>query len=95
VADVPDAFGLGPDADDDAIAAVVREIVNQPDITVYLLGPEDYAPDGGQRDVFPPEYGETTDANWVFYVPLDAFASLQWMIVDKAGKDKAYCYGHD
>jgi hypothetical protein len=95
VADLPDAFGLAPDAEDDAIATVVREVVNQPEVTVYLLGSEDYIPDGGVRGVFPPEYGETTDANWVFYVPLDAFSSLQWMIVDKAGKDKAYCYGHD
>ncbi len=95
VTDVPGAFGLESDADEQAIAAVVCDVVNQPGTTVYLLGPEDYTPDGGGRDVFTPEYGETTDANWVFYVPLDAFASLQWIIVDKAGKRDAYCYGHD
>ena len=63
--------------------------MNQPGTTIYLLGPEDYDPGTSQRKVFPPEYGETTGSNWVFYVPLDAFASLQWMIVDKAGEREA------
>ena len=95
VSAIPDAFDLPADADADAIGAVVRDIVNQPDTTIYLLEPGDYAPDGGQREVFPPEYGEMTGSNWVFYVPLDAFALLHWMIVDKTGEREAYCYGHD
>ena len=92
---LPDAFGLAADTDAKAISAVVCDIVNQPETTIYLLRPDDYSQNANQRKVFPPEYGETSDSNWVFYVPLDAFASLQWMIVDKTGDRKAYCYGHD
>ena len=95
VAAVPEAFGLPGNADADAIAAIVREIVNQTQTVIYLLEPNDYDPELSERDVFPPEYGETIDENWVFYTPLDEFGSLHWMIVDKSGKKPAYCYGHD
>jgi hypothetical protein len=95
VTTLPSAFGLAPDAKEADIRDVVRDIVNQPGNTLYLLDPGDYEEDRARPKVFPPEYGETTDANWVFYMPLDPFASLHWVVVDKAGEQEAYCYGHD
>lgn len=41
------------------------------------------------------ERNQLLTANIAAVCKQDAFASLQWVIVDKAGERKAYCYGHD
>lgn len=89
--DVPEDHGLPAKPTADQVAEVLRGyLTTDPEAEVVLLTAatvreEEYR--------FTPEYGESTEANWVFRVRLPRTLDLLfWAVVDKTGGKPAYAY---
>jgi hypothetical protein len=87
----PESFGLGTNPADAAITAALRKLLaDDPDACVVLLTPATLQQPEYR---FPPEYGESPEAHWVFrIISPAAWPLLQWSIVDLRGERPAYSY---
>lgn len=95
VRDSPESFGLAAATPTDAAitAALRRVLADDPQAKVVLLTPATLRQEAYR---FPPEYGESTDDNWVFRIIAPAsWPFLQWAIVDPRGERPAYSYMFD
>jgi hypothetical protein len=87
----PEDFGLGANPTDAAITEALRTMLaGDPDASVVLLTPATLQQPAYR---FPPEYGESPEAHWVFRIIAPAaWPLLQWSIVDLRGEQPAYSY---
>lgn len=92
--ETPAMYGLGDDATAEAASAKLAEFLRtDPEAAVVLLTPATTKLDQYR---FPPEYGESLDANWVYRILLPTtFDLLIWSIVDLTGSQPAYCYSYE
>lgn len=94
VRSMADELGLPADPDADAVAAVLRGwLTDDPHAAIVLLTPATLA---DERYRFPPEEGEAPARAWAFRILTPAsYPGLWWAIVDPAGSEASYAYGHD
>lgn len=87
----PEAHGLVGDASAAAAAEVLTSYLKtDPEGEVVLLTAETLA---NERYRFRPEYGESTEENWVFRFRLPTKLDIMiWAVVDKTGARPAYAY---
>jgi len=90
IRETSDVVGGPPD-----VEAVVRDWVNRPTTTLGLVRPTSSDAEKA-HGMFPPENGETVDANWIFslFVP-ELSGSLHWAITDRSAARGTYNYGFD
>jgi hypothetical protein len=91
---MPEELGLPADPGADAVAGVLRGwLTDDPDAAIVLLTPTTLA---DERYRFPPEEGEDPARVWAFRILTPAsYPGLWWAIVDPAGSEASYAYGHD
>ena len=83
----PTSLGLLSDADERAMRERLRELLDDERASLQLLSP---------TEQFPPERGESIEANWLFRLRMpQTFSSLMWAVVDRAGVTPAYNYGFE
>ena len=66
---------------------LLREFLNSNESSISI---GDYVDD----NFYPPEYGESVEDNWAFFIYLPELSDhLYWVIVDKSGEKETYNYG--
>jgi hypothetical protein len=87
----PENFGLTDSATARQASDALRKLLaDDPDAEIVLLSPATLAQDAYR---FPPEYGDSTDDNWVFRVILpNTLDVLIWTVVPEPGGRAPYAY---
>jgi hypothetical protein len=83
----PTSVGLPVEVDASAVRERLRDLLNDESASLQLLTP---------TEPYPPERGESIEANWLFRLRVpQTFSSLLWAVVDRSGVRPAYNYGFE